>query len=134
MLFRSNLKLLPAIGNGGALDATRSRTLKLTLLGNLPTPTVVPASTATATTSTSAVNVFSRFISFGARNNPDVIKLQKVLKAESLYSGPLSGNFLSLTQAALKKLQKKYRITQTGTIGPLTRKKLNEIANLKGIR
>jgi len=39
----------------------------------------------------------------------------------------ISGYFGPLTQAAVKLFQKKYEISQTGTVGPLTRAKLKEI-------
>ncbi|HPW34673.1 MAG TPA: peptidoglycan-binding domain-containing protein [Candidatus Paceibacterota bacterium] len=41
--------------------------------------------------------------------------------------GIISGYFGPLTQAAVKLFQKKYEISQTGTVGPLTRAKLKEI-------
>ena len=49
------------------------------------------------------------------------------MKEEGVYDGPITGNFLSLTREGVRKFQKKYGLDQVGNVGPLTRKKLNEI-------
>ncbi len=57
----------------------------------------------------------------------DVIQLQDRLTQEGLYSGPITGCFGRLTLAAVKAYQKKYGISATGFVGPLTRAQLNKI-------
>jgi hypothetical protein len=58
--------------------------------------------------------------------------LQQFLKNQgtNIYpEGLVTGNFGSLTKAAVIKLQVKYAIPQTGFVGPLTRNKINQILN-----
>ncbi len=55
----------------------------------------------------------------------DVTELQKKLKAEGIYTGPINGNFGSLTQEAVKKYQISYGLSPLGNIGPATRAALN---------
>ena len=62
----------------------------------------------------------------------DVIELQKRLTREGVYSGPISGYFGPLTATAVKAYQKKMGITPTGSVGPLTRNKLNSIHSAGG--
>jgi len=54
-----------------------------------------------------------------------ITELQKRLTAEGVYSGPITGYFGPLTLGGVKAYQKKYGISQTGTVGPLTRGQLN---------
>lgn len=58
-------------------------------------------------------------------NGNDVTELQKKLKAEGIYSGPINGNFGSLTREAVKKYQTLHGLTPLGNIGPATRAALN---------
>jgi len=60
---------------------------------------------------------------------PSVIELQKRLKEERLYNGPITGYFGPLTEAAVKSYQKKYGINPTGIVGPITRDRLNSSQN-----
>ncbi len=55
----------------------------------------------------------------------DVTELQKKLKAEGIYTGPINGNFGSLTQEAVKKYQISHGLSPLGNIGPATRAALN---------
>jgi N-acetylmuramoyl-L-alanine amidase len=70
-----------------------------------------------------------------------VTELQKRLTNEGVYSGPITGYFGPLTSAGVKAYQQKYGISQVGTVGPLTRAKLNasqvagvSIVNTEAIR
>ena len=135
--------LLPAIGST-EYDSVRARTAKLVVLGNeagvssiattsvtTPSPVSPPAATAASSAAGSPPPVrivFLKTLSFGLRKNPDVTKLQELLKADGVYDGPVTGNFFGLTREAVKRFQKKYGFEQVGVVGPLTRKKLNEIA------
>jgi len=56
----------------------------------------------------------------------DVTELQKRLTAEEIYSGPITGYYGSLTQAAVKKYQTLYQLTPLGNVGPATRATLNK--------
>lgn len=74
---------------------------------------------------------------FGLRNNEEVSCLQEFLKTEGIYpEGLVTGNFLSLTQAAVVRFQEKYSseilaplgLQQgTGYVGPSTRAKINQL-------
>lgn len=59
----------------------------------------------------------------------DVTTLQTYLASDStLYpEGLITGYYGALTRAAVVRFQARYGISQTGTVGPLTRAKLNEL-------
>lgn len=62
------------------------------------------------------------------QNSQDVLKLQQFLTDQGLYSGPVTGNFLSMTSAAVQAFQIKEGIAPvTGYFGPLSRTRANEI-------
>ena len=71
------------------------------------------------------VTTFINNLYYGMQSNSEVLALQKLLTAQGLYSGPLTGNFYNLTLAAVKSFQAKYNILTSGFVGPLTRAKLN---------
>ena len=77
---------------------------------------------------TTVTGCFTKDLSKGMKD-PEVTTLQKVLKTDSsIYpEGLVTGYFGSLTEAAVKKFQAKYEIKQTGTVGPVTRAKLNAL-------
>lgn len=68
-----------------------------------------------------------RFNSFLQVNSTgaEVTELQKRLTGLGFYSGPITGRFGPLTEAAVKKLQRLHGITQAGYVGPATRQILN---------
>lgn len=68
---------------------------------------------------------------YGMRNNEQVMELQEFLVAENLYSGPITGNFYSLTSEGVKKFQRRENFPATGYFGQLTRAKANQILNSK---
>ncbi|MBI2096892.1 MAG: peptidoglycan-binding protein [Candidatus Sungbacteria bacterium] len=129
-----SLTLVPAVTTA-EFDAIRTRELRIVILGNAGGSFTPPVSQVNATTSaaTSVSQpaprvVFLKSISYGLRNSAEVRKIQEILRDEGVYTGPVTGNFLALTREAVKRFQKKYGLDQVGNIGPLTRKKLNEIA------
>ena len=58
--------------------------------------------------------------------NPDVSALQKRLKADGVYSGPITGYFGPLTKTAVEAYQTKHGLSPIGVVGPSTRNLLNE--------
>lgn len=71
---------------------------------------------------------FSRDLSFGFQQDSDVTKLQEFLSDEGLYSGPITGNFFSLTLRAVKAFQSREEITPAaGYFGPKTRVRANAL-------
>lgn len=71
---------------------------------------------------------FNKNLGYGIKNNSDVSKLQEFLTEEGLYSGPITGNFFSLTLKAVKSFQAREQISPvSGFFGNLTRNKVNTI-------
>ncbi|MEK7130928.1 MAG: peptidoglycan-binding domain-containing protein [Patescibacteria group bacterium] len=117
--------------------------------GSIPTPvyTVIPgtassASSAVSSSSSSNVSVvtkpivlpkglavaLTKTLKLGSENS-EVKSLQQALAQDkTIYpEGKATGYYGTATRNAIKRFQKKYGIEQTGNVGPLTRKKLNEI-------
>ena len=61
----------------------------------------------------------------------EVKELQKLLKEKKYYDGKIDGEFGSLTEKAVKKLQKAQGNTQDGWFGKKTCQKLNQKSNTK---
>jgi hypothetical protein len=81
-----------------------------------------------STAGASARALFAGNLSFGIHGSPDVTALQQFLKDQGVYSGPITGNFFSLTLAAVKQFQVQNGITPaSGYFGPMTRAKANSI-------
>lgn len=74
------------------------------------------------------VYTFTKTLVLGTRD-AEVYNLQKVLSLNpSIYpEGEVTGYFGKLTEAAVKRFQKKYGIRITGQVGPQTRAKLHEL-------
>jgi len=61
-------------------------------------------------------------------NGPKVTELQEFLTAQGNYTGPITGNFYSLTRQGVISFQLAHNISPpAGYFGPLTRAKVNEI-------
>jgi len=58
--------------------------------------------------------------------NSDVSALQKRLKADGIYSGPITGYFGPLTKTAVEAYQTKHGLSPIGVVGPSTRNLLNQ--------
>jgi Putative peptidoglycan binding domain len=77
---------------------------------------------------------FDKDLYFGIQKDSDVTKLQEFLTEQGLYSGPISGNFFSLTLAGVKAFQLKQGISPTtGYFGPKSRAKANLILAAQGV-
>lgn len=62
------------------------------------------------------------------QSGEDVKLLQQTLATDpSIFSGPISGFFGRMTSEAVKKLQERLGLEQTGDIGPQTRGELNQL-------
>ncbi len=72
--------------------------------------------------------LFSKKLNQGMQDD-DIKELQKRLKSEGVYTGPITGLFGPLTKQGVKDFQKKYNINQVGIVGPATLEKLNTISN-----
>jgi N-acetylmuramoyl-L-alanine amidase len=59
--------------------------------------------------------------------NVDVSALQAALTQEGVYNCGVIGLYGPCTERGVKAFQKKYGISQTGVVGPLTRAKLNQL-------
>lgn len=70
---------------------------------------------------------FQTNLSYGSTGT-DVLALQEFLTEQGVYSGPISGNFYSLTLAAVKRFQTQEGVTPiSGFFGPITRGVANNI-------
>jgi len=59
---------------------------------------------------------FETDLYFGLRNNADVSRLQQFLTLQGFYSGPITGNFLTLTREAVKKFQMAKKLNRLSDI------------------
>jgi len=69
--------------------------------------------------------IFNKPLKLGSNGN-EVIELQKKLKEDDIYTGPITGYFGNLTVLAVKKYQKLHKLSQLGSVGPGTRAVLNK--------
>lgn len=70
-------------------------------------------------------------LKYGSKGDA-VIELQEFLTDQGVYSGPITGNFYSLTRSGVKKFQQVNGISPvSGYFGPLSRAKANELLNLE---
>jgi hypothetical protein len=92
-----------------------------------PSPVV---STAPAPSSSSGSYSFDRYLYMGMTAigvaDPDVTALQQRLTADGLYSGPITGYFGPLTQAAVETYQSDHGLSPVGVVGPGTRQLLDQ--------
>lgn len=72
--------------------------------------------------------VFTKYSSLGSTGS-EVVNLKNLLAIEGLYTGYVDTPFDSATATAVKTLQGILGISQTGTVGPLTRAALNKFIN-----
>ena len=86
--------------------------------------TTTPVTTPTNTTSGATVYKFYNPLNLGSQN-ADVTALQERLTSEGVYSGPVTGYYGALTEAAVKKYQGLHGLSQLGNVGPATRALLN---------
>ncbi len=75
-----------------------------------------------------AISQFNINLAWGVKNPSEITKLQVFLTEQGVYSGPITGNFLSQTYQAVRKFQTIQNVSPiTGYFGPLTRAKANQI-------
>jgi peptidoglycan hydrolase-like protein with peptidoglycan-binding domain len=80
--------------------------------------------------SSAHAQVFTGNLYYGLQNNGQVTQLQKFLNSQGFYSGPITGNFYSLTLDAVKAFQAQEGITPAaGYFGPVTMDAANKIAD-----
>lgn len=73
--------------------------------------------------------MFEHDLFYGMTDNSEVKTLQEFLHTRSLYDGPVTGNFFSLTLASVIRFQTNEGITPAqGYFGPKTRAKANDLA------
>jgi len=117
---------LYSISTGQACPASTVNTTPVVT----PTPAVitptVPTPTPEVTTSTaSTVFKFTKTLNLGSKG-AEVSKLQQKLKTLGFYTGKIDGGFGVATEKAVKAFQKAHKLTQVGSVGPLTRALLNK--------
>jgi hypothetical protein len=76
-----------------------------------------------------AVAAFDTNLSYGSRNAAEVKKIQYFLKEQSLFVGPINGNFGPQTRIAVTNFQRRENIRPTsGMWYPLTRARANQLS------
>ena len=76
---------------------------------------------------TVALAGFGQDLFFGMRGNADVSRLQQFLADQGFFDQAPTGNFFTITRAAVQKFQQRQGINQTGYFGPLSRAAANNI-------
>jgi peptidoglycan hydrolase-like protein with peptidoglycan-binding domain len=92
-------------------------------------PNSWPVTSKVVTTSPTANTVVSKNLYFGLRRSNEVMALQSFLSNRGYYNGPVTGNFLGQTLAAVKKFQKIHGLPTTGYFGPMSRKVINGLSD-----
>lgn len=94
----------------------------------------VPAPKAATVTTTTTTTSSSKYLPFTWKKdmekgdeNKDVSALQAALTKSGVYSCGVVGTYGPCTVKGVIAFQKKYKISQTGVVGPLTRAKLNAL-------
>jgi hypothetical protein len=113
--------------NVGSLSAATASTLNTASViqavsNGITTVTTPPV---TASQPTAAATTFTRALHSGS-TGAEVTALQQRLKADGLYSGPITGTYGLLTATAVEKYQSKHGLQNTGAVGPATRNLLNQ--------
>ena len=76
----------------------------------------------------SADSLFNNNLYFGIQGDTEVVKLQEFLTEQGVYSGPVNGNFFSLTLQAVRQFQTANGVSPaSGYFGPISRNKANAI-------
>ena len=77
---------------------------------------------------------FTNSLYYGLQNNAEVSQLQEFLTAQGLYSGPITGNFYTLTLNAVKAFQVREGISPAaGYFGPLTIAAVNKVTGAPSV-
>lgn len=82
--------------------------------------TIDPVVTITPILETNHGLLFTQYMGVGSRG-ADVVKLQKFLKTRGFLASEPTGYYGLLTRTAVKKYQASYGVSQTGSVGPVTR-------------
>lgn len=84
------------------------------------------------TIETGQQNSFMTDLAYGMTGSVEVMKLQEFLADEGLYSGPITGNFFSLTMKAVKAFQYREGIAPAaGYFGPKTRARASALLGMQ---
>ncbi|MEK7512582.1 MAG: peptidoglycan-binding domain-containing protein [Patescibacteria group bacterium] len=70
---------------------------------------------------------FEESLRYGMRGSEEVRRLQEFLTVQQVYTGPVTGNFFSLTLEGVKAFQAREGVPATGYFGPLSRARANEV-------
>lgn len=81
-----------------------------------------------------SAQTFDQDLFYGLRAQEEVKEMQEFLADKGFYSGPITGNFFSLTLSAVKKFQAAHTISPaSGYFGKKTRAKANDLLSESGI-
>ncbi len=97
-------------------------------LNQLAAPSVaVTPPTKPVTAVSKQVRQITRTLSYGLKNDEEVKLLQEWLTKLGVYSGPITGNFLTATEQAVAMFQAQYGLPVAGSVGPETQAELNKL-------
>ncbi len=134
LLTKNGLYSGPITGTIGSL--TISAIKKFQTAHNISAIGIVGPATRVALNNVSPLNIsplpattndgyrFNNPLALGSTGT-DVTELQKRLTTEGVYTGPITGTFGPLTEAAVQKYQSQHGLSQLGNVGPGTRAALN---------
>ena len=74
-----------------------------------------------------AAKPFDKNLVFGTSNSSEVRRLQEFLKQQRMLNRASTGNYFIVTLNAVRAFQRAHSIRPTGTVGPATRAKANEL-------
>lgn len=114
------------VGNSTATLASTQNTANTASLANaVPPPGSIPLSVPSSGSYSFTKYLYAGMMPLG-QTDPDVTALQQRLKADGVYSGPVSGYFGEQTKTGLQAYQKKHGLSPIGVVGPSTRALLNQ--------
>lgn len=73
------------------------------------------------------VQTFTYALTYGSRNKTEVMRVQKFLAQQGLFRGPISGNYLSQTAAAVRAFQKREHLPTSGAWQVQTQTRANAV-------
>lgn len=121
-------KLREIVGEVGMIISKENKIPLAKVMGT-DTPPVVATSTNYASPKQSGYLPynFDTRLSVGMIDSDAVRALQEALIKEGLFDHPITGRFFDITEAAVKAFQVKYGFDPSGSTGPGTQRKLNEL-------
>ena len=118
--------VIPGTSSSAASVASSASSAKVIV--QAPSTGVTPSTTKTISTPSGLTITITKSLKVGSRNSEVKALQQALAQDKTIYpEGLATGYYGPATRNAIIRFQKKYGIEPVGYVGPLTRKKLNEI-------